>query len=151
MIWLGAVLLLAGVVLRFVLPADQAPGVDLDLWGAVLVLAGIALLVVGTVLRRRRRVAAGEELPPSGGPLERLRALPRLVRAARSGEYPGARRQLLVWLGALVYLVSPIDLLPEVLPLLGIADDAGLLVWLGTSVFGAAGRYLTWERTTSPH
>ena len=39
-----------------------------------------------------------------------------------------------------------LDVLPELLPLLGIADDAGVAVWLLTSVSTATGLYLRHER-----
>jgi uncharacterized membrane protein YkvA (DUF1232 family) len=51
-----------------------------------------------------------------------------------------------LWGLAVVYLVSPIDVLPELLPVLGVADDAGVAVWLLTSVSTATGLYLRHER-----
>ena len=47
---------------------------------------------------------------------------------------------------ALVYLVSPIDILPDLLPVIGVTDDAGVAVWLLTSVSTATGLYLNRER-----
>jgi uncharacterized membrane protein YkvA (DUF1232 family) len=48
-----------------------------------------------------------------------------------------------------LYLVSPVDLLPELLPLIGVTDDAGVAVWLLTSVSTVTGQYLRWERERS--
>jgi hypothetical protein len=46
----------------------------------------------------------------------------------------------------LLYLVSPIDVLPELLPIIGVTDDAGVAVWLFSSVSAATGLYLRWEK-----
>jgi hypothetical protein len=52
--------------------------------------------------------------PGAPGMGERLSALPRMVRAAMRGEYAGVTRgRLLGMLGALLYVVSPVDLVPE--------------------------------------
>jgi uncharacterized membrane protein YkvA (DUF1232 family) len=58
----------------------------------------------------------------------------------RNPELP--RYQLLLWLIALVYLVSPIDFIPEFLPLLGIGDDIGVASWLLTSLYAESGNYI---------
>ena len=117
--------------------------------GVGLVLIGAAVAALGVVRRRavkRRRAARGEP-EPVGNVFERAAALPRLVRAARQGAYPDLpKSRMALWVLALVYLVSPIDILPELLPIIGVADDAGVAVWLLTSVSTAAGLYLGRER-----
>jgi uncharacterized membrane protein YkvA (DUF1232 family) len=40
---------------------------------------------------------------------------------------PGKLGAVLMLVGALIYLVSPVDVLPDVLPLLGQIDDLGIL------------------------
>jgi uncharacterized membrane protein YkvA (DUF1232 family) len=79
---------------------------------------------------------------------DRLRALPRLATAAVSGRYPqlGRGRLALVVL-ALAYLVSPVDLVPEmVLGLFGLGDDALVALWLGGTFLVETERFLRWER-----
>lgn len=118
-------------------------GVVLLALGAVVAGLGVVRRVVG----RRRRAARGEP-EPVGNVFERAQALPRLIRAARSGAYPGLpKSRLALWGFALLYLVSPIDVLPDLLPIIGVADDAGVAVWLFSSVSTAAGLYLRHERT----
>lgn len=120
-----------------------AAGVGL---GLVVIGAGFAGLGLLRRARRRRKAARGEPVPV-GDVFERARALPRLLRAAKAEGYtglPGSRKAL--WVLALVYLVSPIDVLPELLPIIGVADDAGVAVWLMTSVSTATGLYLRHER-----
>jgi uncharacterized membrane protein YkvA (DUF1232 family) len=80
---------------------------------------------------------------------ERLSATPRMVREALSGRYAALGRTRLALLGlALAYLVSPVDFVPEaVVPLLGLADDGVVALWLAGAFLGETDRYLSWERT----
>lgn len=87
-----------------------------------------------------------------GGPsmVERAQAVPRLVRAVRSGEYTGTSvGRLLMILGAAGYLVSPVDLLPEaLLGAFGLADDAMVGSWLAAQLVTETEAFLEWERAT---
>ncbi|WP_236808894.1 YkvA family protein [Amycolatopsis albispora] len=116
-------------------------GIGLAVLGAVVFAGGLAWRAA----KRRRRIAAGEP-EPAGNVLERARALPRLLRARREGYTGLPKSRIALWAVALVYLVSPIDLVPELLPVLGVTDDAGVLVWLLTSISAASGVFLRWER-----
>ncbi|MBP2337635.1 YkvA family protein [Saccharothrix coeruleofusca] len=121
-----------------------AVGVALLVLGA----AGIALGLLRRARRRRARIAAGEP-EPMGSVLDRARALPRMLRARKDYGLPATR--VATWAFALVYLVSPVDVLPELLPVIGVTDDAGVLVWLLTSLSAAAGGYLRWESERRGH
>ena len=83
--------------------------------------------------------------PGAPGMGERLSALPRMVRAAMRGEYAGVTRgRLLGMLGALLYVVSPVDLVPESLfTIFGLADDALLVTWLASSLVNDTEAFLT--------
>src|SRR5690606_19866981 len=80
--------------------------------------------------------AVGAAIMPAGAPgapgvTTRLLALPRMVRAIRRGEYAGGDlTRVLLMAGAVGYVVSPVDLLPEAVLLLGgLADDALVIAW----------------------
>lgn len=98
------------------------------------------------------RALRGARRPGEAGLGESLRALPRWVAATLTGRYHGtSRRQLATLALALLYLVSPVDLLPElVLPLIGFADDAFVLTWVAGRLVQEAGAFLAWERSTGP-
>lgn len=85
----------------------------------------------------------------SGGPAvgTRLTSVPRLVMATVKGTYPGASRgRVLAIVGALLYVVSPVDLVPElVLPLVGLGDDAVVIAWIVTSLVNETESFLRWE------
>ena len=87
-----------------------------------------------------------------GGPslMDRAQAVPRLVRAVRSGDYTGTSPgRLLMILGAAGYLVSPVDLLPEaLLGAFGLADDAMVGSWLAAQLVTETEAFLEWERVT---
>ncbi|OLT21131.1 hypothetical protein BJF78_08810 [Pseudonocardia sp. CNS-139] len=82
------------------------------------------------------------------GLLDRVRALPRMVRASFRGGYPQVSRgRLALIVLALAYLVSPVDIVPEAfLALLGLTDDAVVALWLGGAFLAETERYLAWER-----
>lgn len=98
------------------------------------------------------RVVRGTMRPGEPGVADRLRAVPRLVTATMSGRYHGTTpRRLGLMALAVVYVVSPIDVLPDVLPVLGLADDAMVVAWLAGTVLSETGDFLTWERGDTRH
>lgn len=145
MVVVGGLLLVAGAVVAIVLGGD-APGGWLLPVG--LLAAGLGVLVAGAVAAVRRRVpllaaVRAHRATPVGGPLRRARAVPRMLVATARGRNPVLPRyQLLLWLVALAYLVSPIDFIPDFLPLLGIGDDIGVGAWLLTGLYAESGNYL---------
>jgi uncharacterized membrane protein YkvA (DUF1232 family) len=94
------------------------------------------------------RAVAQSRRPGAPGMPERLGALPRMLGGAVTGRYPALSRGRLALIAtALAYLVSPVDLLPEAfLPLVGLADDGLIALWLGGAFLVETERFLTWER-----
>lgn len=80
------------------------------------------------------------------GFLSRVGAIPRMLRDTLRGDYPGlGKGQLFLMLMATLYLVSPIDLLPEaILTLPGMVDDLAIAVWLMAAALGSADEYLAY-------
>ncbi|MEV2277939.1 YkvA family protein [Nocardiopsis sp. NPDC049922] len=78
----------------------------------------------------------------------RAGAVPRMVGARLSGRYPELSGAKLAGMLALfLYIISPIDFLPELMiPVLGVADDVGVAVWLTTMLLGESERFVRWER-----
>ena len=85
--------------------------------------------------------------PGTPGVATRLAALPRLVWATFKGEYAGtSRARLLAIVGALLYVISPIDLVPElVLPFIGLGDDAVGISWIAVALINDTESFLSWE------
>lgn len=90
-----------------------------------------------------------------GGPslFQRLRAVPRLVRAVRSGQYTGlSSTRLLMLLAGVGYVVSPIDVVPEGLLLaLGLVDDVLVIGWVATTLVRETEDFIAWEETVAAH
>lgn len=75
-----------------------------------------------------------------------LAAAIRMVREFAAGHYRTIpRRTLVVMIAALIYLADPMDLIPDILPGLGLIDDAALLAWAFHQVRRDLDDYLAWE------
>jgi uncharacterized membrane protein YkvA (DUF1232 family) len=78
---------------------------------------------------------------------EKIGLLSRLIKAYVAGEYRQIPTKTLIsTLAGLVYFVSPIDFIPDVLPVLGFADDIALMVWLFNSLNSDLENFRDWER-----
>lgn len=79
---------------------------------------------------------------------QRAGAVPRMIGAKVRGRYPGlSSGKLLGMLALVAYILSPVDFVPELfVPLLGLADDVAIAVWLTTMALGESERFVLWER-----
>lgn len=77
---------------------------------------------------------------------EQLGIVTRLIRAYSSGAY----RQLpwktfIRMIAVLIYFVSPIDILPDFLPIVGLTDDIALMLWLFSGITDDIEKFRQWE------
>jgi len=85
--------------------------------------------------------------PGTPGVLPRVRAIPRMLRGTLRGEYPHLSKGKIGMMGlGVAYIVSPLDIVPDFLAVIGVADDFGVFLWLMTALLAESGRYLDWER-----
>lgn len=91
--------------------------------------------------------------PGSPSLFARVRALPRLVRAVRSGEYTGmSSMELAMVLAGVGYVVSPIDLVPEGLLLaVGLLDDVLVIGWVVATLVRETEAFIAWEQGRAQH
>ncbi|MGX9808448.1 YkvA family protein [Exiguobacterium acetylicum] len=69
-----------------------------------------------------------------------------MIRAYQSGEYRNIRRTtILKMIGALIYLVSPIDLVPDFVLGFGFADDIAVILFVTKTVFEELTRFSDWQ------
>ncbi len=74
--------------------------------------------------------------------------LVRLVRHYVSGEYRQIQTSTIVsGLGVLLYVISPIDLVPDFIPALGFLDDLSLISWFIGKFHVEITHFQEWEQT----
>ena len=104
---------------------------------------GMLLTSAYTVLTKDTRDTSG---------FEQVRSLMltfvRMVKAYANGSYRQIpTKSILLGVGVLIYLVSPLDLVPDFIPGLGFLDDLGLITWLISNLRDQLDRFEQWEIT----
>jgi uncharacterized membrane protein YkvA (DUF1232 family) len=78
---------------------------------------------------------------------ENLNAVVRLVQAYAKGNYKQAPwKSLVMIVAAILYFVSPIDLIPDFILGLGFADDIAVITFVYKSIQKDIEKFLAWER-----
>lgn len=107
----------------------------------------------------RKRVKPDEVLPPDGKSLQARRLIadavlmmPNIVKlVARLIKDPRVPRRAKITLGlAAAYVASPIDLIPEFVPIIGWADDIVILMFALDSLIDRAGDEVVSEHWDGP-
>ena len=76
----------------------------------------------------------------------------RLIRCYAKGEYRDISMQSLALLvTSLIYLVMPVDAVPDFIAIFGFTDDAALLLWTLRSIMDDLERFTIWEANREPH
>lgn len=93
---------------------------------------------------------AGRSAALRSGPFaavtDEFRALIRLVVAYARGHYREIPVEALVIVVAgLIYVVSPLDLIPDTIPGVGVVDDAAVIGWVIKTVRGELDAFREWE------
>lgn len=108
MVWVGLAMVVAGMVAVFGV-GGEVGGVSVTAVGAVVMALGAVLAVAGFVRSRRGRLAGAR---------------------AVNAYYRTSRGKTFAMVAAVLYIVSPIDLVPDVFLPVGIVDDTTALAWL---------------------
>jgi uncharacterized membrane protein YkvA (DUF1232 family) len=75
-----------------------------------------------------------------------LQSLFRLIKLSISGEYTELPTSTVVAaVAVLIYFLSPIDLIPDFIPVVGLLDDMALVAWFSTSIKHELDKFHTWE------
>lgn len=70
----------------------------------------------------------------------------RMVKLWRKGEYPVNSMDVILPLIGMLYVISPIDLLPEIgIPVLGVVDDLAVLSLALPKLIKEVDKFLLWE------
>lgn len=77
-----------------------------------------------------------------------MRGIARLLRAWFTGRYRMfPLRTFVYFLIAVLYTVSPVDVLPDYIPFFGVVDDAALLGLVWHSLMRDARKFAEWEKS----
>jgi uncharacterized membrane protein YkvA (DUF1232 family) len=89
---------------------------------------------------------AGTRNGPFADVLDDLRTMIRLVRAHARGDYREIPLDTLVLVvAALVYVVTPLDLIPDYIPFVGLTDDVAVVRWVVRRVHEELDQFRSWE------
>ena len=82
--------------------------------------------------------------------VDRIKVVIRMIKAYKNGEYREIQLQnIILMVAALLYFVTPIDLIPDFIPLTGFVDDIGVLVWVWSRMQDEIDDFLLWEEQRS--
>jgi len=62
-----------------------------------------------------------------------------------NGKYPVPKKTVFVITFSLLYLISPIDISPDILPLIGFVDDIAVLVFAASLIKDDLEKYYSWK------
>ncbi|MEV5747872.1 YkvA family protein [Actinoallomurus sp. NPDC052308] len=122
MAWLGALILFVGAILTFAVGGDIG-AFDVRTFGVAGMVVGGVLLVLGILRLRRRPRATGRRSPARG-----LRA--GVQARVQDRVYRTSKGKIIAMIAVVIYILSPIDLIPDVFLPFGIVDDATAFTWL---------------------
>ncbi|MCE7991413.1 MAG: DUF1232 domain-containing protein [Roseivirga sp.] len=75
-----------------------------------------------------------------------IKLIMRMITGYLNGSYNDTPWQTIVLLVAgLLYFITPIDAIPDFIPIAGLIDDATVLVWLGKCFRDDLARFKNWE------
>lgn len=80
------------------------------------------------------------------GFFSKIRLVVRMIQAHYSGTYAAfSTRSILMLVFSLVYFITPIDLIPDIIPVLGFTDDISVLYFVLQSLSSDIENYRQWE------
>lgn len=82
---------------------------------------------------------------------EKFFVLGRIIKAYAKGQYKSIPwKTLLIIVAAVIYFLNPLDLVPDLIPIAGLADDFAVLLWVYNAVSGEVEKFLSWEQSQLP-
>ena len=87
-----------------------------------------------------------KSLPMVGNVFANLSTMFRLLNSYLKGEYTDIpRKQLIIIVSGLSYLIAPIDPIPDFIPVIGLVDDMAILSLCINATKGELEKYLSWR------
>ena len=84
------------------------------------------------------------------GFIARLNVFIRMVKAYARGEYREIEwKHIVLVVAALLYFITPLDFIPDFIPVTGFVDDFAVLVWVYNKIQHEIDRFQLWESNTA--
>jgi uncharacterized membrane protein YkvA (DUF1232 family) len=100
------------------------------------------ILLLGTVFTKMQSEGGGS---PFQKIKAKLKTLGLLMRHFANGSYRGIEtKNVIIILAGMIYFISPIDLIPDVLPIVGFADDIALISFIYNSISDELEKFELW-------
>lgn len=77
---------------------------------------------------------------------ERVSLFIRMVKSHIRGDYRVHWQSIVIVVAALVYFVTPIDLIPDLVPITGYVDDLSILLWVNGTLQKEINAFKLWEQ-----
>jgi uncharacterized membrane protein YkvA (DUF1232 family) len=78
--------------------------------------------------------------------LDHIMVFKRMIQAHRQGQFKVSSKTLGLIVLGLVYFITPLDIIPDFLPIIGFADDLSVLIAVYHSVKHEVDEFRAWEK-----
>ncbi|RZS96822.1 YkvA family protein [Cecembia calidifontis] len=99
------------------------------------------------ILQVKERLEKVSGNPKIKAALEPILVFKRMIQAHLSGEFKVSNKTLGLIVLGLVYFITPLDFIPDFMPLIGFADDLSVLLAVYNSVKHEVDAFKMWEKT----
>ncbi len=100
------------------------------------------ILLLGTVFTKMKSEGGGS---PFQKIKHKVRSLGLLLRHYANGSYRSVEgKNVVIILAGMIYFLSPVDLIPDILPVIGFADDIALISFIYNSVSEELEKFELW-------
>lgn len=100
------------------------------------------ILLLGTVFTKMKSESGGS---PFQKIRHKVKSLGLLLRHYANGSYRSVEgKNIVIILAGMIYFLSPVDLIPDILPVIGFADDIALITFIYNSVSEELEKFEMW-------
>ena len=79
---------------------------------------------------------------------DKFMVLGRMAKAYALGRYRVVPwKVILVLLAAVIYFLNPLDLIPDLIPIVGFTDDFAIMLWVYNAIGVEVEKFLEWEQS----